>query len=149
MQALKILPSLELKLFFYHKIAFACEKHNTHVSTLLGTYSIKTAAKWLFFSVQLSKSKQKSASSQTNHASSMLCGCASNHYIAIIRFKHKVRKLTAHASTHRQTHVSRMSTLYQSLISLSYPCSGQANHTSFNPQSYVEVLTCEKGLKAK
>lgn len=40
-----------------------------------------------FFLVLGSAKVSKSASSQTNRACSMLCGCASNYYIAAIGFK--------------------------------------------------------------
>lgn len=52
---------------------------------------------------------------------------------------------TTHASTHAQ--VSRMPTPLP--VANFLHRSEQAEHTPSNPQSYTEVLTCEKGLKTK
>lgn len=91
----------------------------------------------------------------------MLCECGSKHYLVVISFKYNLREVAAHASPHRRARVSRMSTFFLFLFFffkpvtdfLSIPCSEQGTLAAFffffNPQSYVEVLTCEKGLKAK
>lgn len=94
---------------FIIKIAFAGKKKiNTRTHKWERTAS-KIAVNWLFFSVRAQQKQAKSACSPTNQARFMLCGCGSNGYVLVIRFKHNLRKVTAHASKQRRTHVSRMS----------------------------------------
>lgn len=91
----------------------------------------------------------------------------SQRYLVVISFEYNLRQVAAHASTHERALVSagcrpfihpsplcrrlQPVTDFLSIRRSDWLSTRGAPSSAFffNPQSYVEVLTCERGLKAK